>query len=120
MDGSYKQHTPDFENALWLLASVISRPVKGKAIIDVGLTAVSTDEGMPEVMSPSGARLGGLDQEHGHLALEGDAERLRPYDKVVIMPRHGDTTINLHEHYFALRNGFLESVFDITGRGRFL
>jgi D-serine deaminase-like pyridoxal phosphate-dependent protein len=120
MDASYRQHTPDFENALFLLATVISRPAKGRAIIDVGLTGISTDEGLPEVEGPSGAKLHGLDQEHGHLTLEDDAEGLRPGDKVVILPRHGDTTINLHDYYFGIRNRVLESVFEITARGRFL
>jgi hypothetical protein len=32
---------------------------------------------------------------------------------------HGDTTINLHSHYFGFRNGKLDSVIEIAGRGRF-
>jgi len=119
MDGSYKRHTPDFENALFLLAMVISRPTKNKAIIDAGLTALSTDEGSPEVVSPDGATLDALNQEHGYLSLKGEAERLRPGDKVKILPRHGDTTINLHRQYFGIRNGILETVFEISGSGRF-
>jgi D-serine deaminase-like pyridoxal phosphate-dependent protein len=119
MDGSYKRHTPDFENALFLIATVISRPAKGRAIIDTGLTALSTDEGMPDVVAPADASLDALDQEHGYLTLRGDAERLRVGDKITILPRHGDTTINLHRHYFGIRSGMLETVFEISGSGRF-
>jgi D-serine deaminase-like pyridoxal phosphate-dependent protein len=118
MDAAYR-YIPDFDCALTLLATVISRPRKGVAIIDAGMKALSTDEGMPEVVWPRGAKLTRLSEEHGAMQVEGDAEQLRPGDKVEILPSHGDTTINLHTHYFPLRNGILEAVWEISGRGRF-
>ncbi len=118
MDAAYR-HTPDFDNALFVLATVISRPKKGTAIIDAGMKAMSTDEGLPLVVSPSGAKVVQLSEEHGKLSVEGEAEGLRPGDKVLILPSHCDTTINLHDYYFALRDGKLESVFEIAARGRF-
>jgi len=32
---------------------------------------------------------------------------------------HGDTTINLHSHYFGIRKNKLDSIIEIAGRGRF-
>lgn len=119
MDASYR-HTKGFENALFLLGTVISRPRKGVAVIDAGMKALSVDEGLPVVEWPSGAKfVGHLSEEHGTLQVEGEAEQLRPGDKVVITPSHGDTTINVHDYYFGLRNGKLEVVWEIAGRGRF-
>ena len=118
MDASYR-HTAGFENALFLLATVISRPAKGRAVIDAGHKALSTDEGVPVVEWPPGAELVRLSEEHGRMTVEGDGEQLRPGDKVLIVPSHGDTTVNLHDYYFCLRDGVLESVWEISGRGCF-
>ena len=51
--------------------------------------------------------------------LEGDARQLRVGDRVSLLPMHGDTTINIHDYYFCVRNGALEDVVEIAGRGRF-
>jgi hypothetical protein len=32
---------------------------------------------------------------------------------------HGDTTINMHDYYFCVRDGKLETVAPIAGRGKF-
>ena len=85
MDTSYKKYASTFENALFLLATVISRPARGRAIVDVGVSAMSTSEGMPAVQWPNGATLVKLDQEHGHLALECESETLRPGDRVAML-----------------------------------
>jgi D-serine deaminase-like pyridoxal phosphate-dependent protein len=34
------------------------------------------------------------------------------------MPGHCDTTVNLHNVFFAVRNGTVEHVWPIEGRGR--
>jgi 3-hydroxy-D-aspartate aldolase len=44
--------------------------------------------------------------------------KLRPGDKLELLPTHGDTTINLHDRYFALRQGRLEAIWPIAARGR--
>jgi D-serine deaminase-like pyridoxal phosphate-dependent protein len=119
MDGASAAHTPDFETALFMLTTVISRKVSRKAICDVGLTALTANGGMPVVRWPAGAKLLKLDQEHAHLSLDSDGEQIRVGDKVAILPSHGETTINLHDYLFGLREGVLESVFELTGRGRF-
>ena len=36
-----------------------------------------------------------------------------------VLPMHGDTTINIHSHYFCVRDGRLEAVVEVAGRGRF-
>ena len=118
MDAAYR-YIPDFGNALFLVATVVSRPKKGLAIIDAGMKALSLDEGLPEVLQPSGAKLTRLSEEHGTLEVQGEAEELGPGDKVVILPSHGDTTINMHEQYFVVRDGELAAVWEIAARGRF-
>jgi D-serine deaminase-like pyridoxal phosphate-dependent protein len=119
MDGAYRKVLQDFECALTVLTTVISRPTPDRAIVDIGRKSMSNDMGMPTVFNVEGATLVGLSEEHGKLQVEGEARQLRPGDKIEILPSHGDTTINLHTHYFAVRKGRLEAIWEIAGRGRF-
>jgi D-serine deaminase-like pyridoxal phosphate-dependent protein len=119
MDGSYQKVLQDFQCALTVLTTVISRPTPDRAVSDIGRKSISNDMGMPEVFNVEGATLTALSEEHGTLQVEGDARQLRPGDKIEILPSHGDTTINIHSHYFGVRNGKLEAIWEIAGRGKF-
>lgn len=119
MDARYRDVGVPFKCALTVLASVISRPVPERLIIDVGMKAISHEFGLPEVVGLPGASIKGLSEEHGTIVLEDPgAVKLRPGDKLELLPTHGDTTINLHERYFALRGGRLEAIWPIAARGR--
>jgi len=58
-----------------------------------------------------------LSEEHGHLRVHG--EPLRVGERLELIPSHGDTTINLHDQMYALRNDRIEAIFTIDARGRF-
>ncbi len=110
----------DFEHALTILVTVISRPKEGGAIIDAGLKAMSADFGVPDVISCRGAVLAeNLSEEHGVLLLEGGANQLHVGDKVELIPTHGCTTINLHDNFYVIRADRVEAVWPISARGRF-
>ncbi|MBC7345807.1 MAG: DSD1 family PLP-dependent enzyme, partial [Clostridia bacterium] len=47
-----------------------------------------------------------------------DGPDLHVGDKVEIIPSHGCTTINLHDGYHVLRQGRLEAIWPIAGRGK--
>ena len=119
MDGDYLEVFQDFTPALTVLATVISRPTSDRAVLDTGMKAMSIDRGLPIVVDRPGAKYTSISEEHGVMAVEGDAQRLKVGDKIQLRPMHGDTTINLHSHYFGFRNGKLDSVIEIAGRGRF-
>ena len=118
MDGDYLQVFDDFQSALNVLAMVISRPVPDRAVTDAGLKSISTDRGLPQVVGISGVTVTGLSEEHGRLKVEGEGAKLKVGDRVRFLPMHGDTTINLHTHYFGIRDGRLETIIPIEGRGR--
>jgi 3-hydroxy-D-aspartate aldolase len=118
-DGAYREESPEFKNALYVLSRVVSKAADDRAVIDIGLKSVSVDSGLPLVVDMPGAKLERLSEEHGNLALEDGARSLRLNDRVRLLPMHGDTTINIHSHYFCIRNGVLEAVVPITARGMF-
>ena len=86
----------------------------------MGLKSISIYRGFADVLSPTGATIIGHSEEHTKIELSSEAARaLKVGDKVRVRPRHGDTTINLHEYYFGVRNGRLEATIPIPGRGKF-
>jgi D-serine deaminase-like pyridoxal phosphate-dependent protein len=119
MDAHYR-YVPDFDVSLTVLSTVISRPAPDRAITDCGHKAIGVTLGLPEVAWPKGARVDRLSSEHGILELEGDARQLCPGDKVRLVPQHGGTAVNIHSHYYGVRDGKLEAVWEIPARARFM
>ncbi|MDG0867976.1 DSD1 family PLP-dependent enzyme [Candidatus Lucifugimonas marina] len=120
MDGDYLEVFNDFEPALSVMATVISRQQEDVAVADFGLKSISVDRGIAEVISPANAEIMAHSEEHTKIALkDAGSKALKVGDKVSVRPKHGDTTINLHEYYFGVRNGKLEQAIPIPGRGKF-
>ena len=111
MDAHNKHFGLDFEQAVTVLATVISRPERARAVTDAGKKSLSTDEGMPICLTP-GVVVSKLNEEHGHVAVEADRQ-LRAGDKIEIVPSHGCTTIPLYDRYVAIRNDHVESILEI-------
>lgn len=130
MDLHYR-YCPDFDISLKMLCTVISRPTKNRAVVDCGHKAIGLNyaatmprlygnfTGLPEVEGIPGATVNRLHAEHAVLNLEGDAVDLRPGDKVVLLPQYGGAPVNQHDYYFGIRNGKVETVWEIAGRGKF-
>ncbi len=119
MDAAYRRVLQDFEVAGTVLASVISRPAADRAVLDCGMKAISMDQWPPEVIGLPGVEIGNVSDEHLTVRLtDEDSRQLRPGDRVDLIPGHNDTTVHLHTHLFALRDGFLEAVWEVAGRGR--
>ncbi len=111
----------DFENSLFVYATVMSRVTDERAMLDAGLKALSIDSGMPRLWETPGVDFVGASDEHGKLAI-GDAaasgnRNLRVGDKVQLVPGHVDPTVNLYDWYVGIRNGHVESLWPITARG---
>ncbi len=115
MDAKYRSVGLEFGYALTLLAQVLS--VHGDvAITDAGLKSLSSEFGMPTVLAPQGWELERLAEEHGFLRRQG-GEALAVGDKVELVPSHGCTAINLHEHYAVTEDDRLIGYWPIAARG---
>jgi D-serine deaminase-like pyridoxal phosphate-dependent protein len=118
MDAQYREKVGvNFAYGLTVLSTVVSAPTPDRAECDAGLKAMTRDFGLPKVIDPPGWELTGLAEEHGHLR-RLDGPRLRPGDKVEIVPNHGCTTVNLHDEYWVIRNRILAAIWPIAGRGK--
>jgi D-serine deaminase-like pyridoxal phosphate-dependent protein len=107
----------DYENALTVLVTVISRPRPGMAIVDAGLKAVTPEFGDPTVLV-EGATWHDFSEEHGEVAVAGPAEELRVGDKIELVPRHGCTTVNLYDRYHVVEDGSFVDTWRVAARGR--
>ena len=117
MDGDYMEVMDDFEPAMYLMTTVISNHINNQVVVDAGLKSISVDRGLADVIEPIDAKLLRHSEEHSKITIM--REKLNIGDTVKLRPKHGDTTINLHDYYFGIRNNKLETVIPINARGKF-
>jgi len=78
----------------------------------------TSDENFRPSWTALSATFGVAGDEYGSLRLQNPSRDLKVGDQVQIMPGHCDTTVNLHNVFFAVRKGMVEHVWPIEGRGR--
>ncbi|MGR3313801.1 3-hydroxy-D-aspartate aldolase BhcC [Roseovarius indicus] len=105
----------EWENALFLLTSVMSHAKPDKAIVDAGLKAQSVDSGLPVVFGRDDVEYVKCSDEHGVVA-DPDAV-LSVNDKLKLVPGHCDPTCNVHDWYVGVRGGKVEVVWPVSARG---
>lgn len=106
----------EWENALFILTSVMSHVKADKAIVDAGLKAQSVDSGLPVIFGRDDVRYVKCSDEHG--VVEDPQGVLKVNDKLRLVPGHCDPTCNVHDWYVGVRNGKVESVWPVSARGK--
>jgi len=106
----------EWENALFILTSVMSHAKADKAIVDAGLKAQSVDSGLPTVFGRDDVEYLKCSDEHG---VVGDPDGvLKINDKLKLVPGHCDPTCNVHDWYIGMRNGKVETIWPVSARGK--
>ena len=106
----------EWENALFILTSVMSHAKADKAIVDAGLKAQSVDSGLPVIFGRSDVEYVKCSDEHGVVA-DPDGV-LKVNDKLKLVPGHCDPTCNVHDWYVGVRNGKVETLWPVSARGK--
>ena len=106
----------EWENALFILTSIMSHVRTERAICDAGLKVQSLDSGLPVVFGRNDVKYVKCTDEHGEI--EDPECSLRIGDKLKLVPGHCDPTCNLHDWYVGVRNGKVEALWPITARGK--
>ena len=110
---------PELQPAAKVLATVISHPVAGRAVVDAGHKTTGPDFGVPVLEAFEGAVATRFSAEHGILDLEGPAtERLMPNDKVHLVPHNLALCVNQYDYIRAVRDGKLVGYWRVAGRGQ--
>lgn len=106
----------EWENALFILTSVMSHAKPDKAICDAGLKAQSVDSGLPFIYGREDVKYIKCSDEHG--VIDDPEGVLKVNDKLRLVPGHCDPTCNVHDWYVGVRNGKVETVWPVSARGK--
>jgi D-serine deaminase-like pyridoxal phosphate-dependent protein len=113
---------PEEDCALAVLATVVSVPAPGRAVLDAGSKTLSSDPLRPR---PNGyglvlgtrSRVSRLSEEHGVIDVaEGDSFRVG--QKVRVLPNHACVVSNLHDRVMAVRGEDVVDEWAVAARGR--
>ena len=106
----------EWENALFILTSVMSHVKADRAIVDAGLKAQSVDSGLPVIFGRTDVKYIKCSDEHGVVDDPGNV--LKVNDKLKLVPGHCDPTCNVHDWYVGVRGGKVEVVWPVSARGK--
>jgi len=106
----------EWENALFILTSVMSHAKADKAIVDAGLKAQSVDSGLPVIYGRDDVEYVKCSDEHGVVADPKGVLAIN--EKLRLVPGHCDPTCNVHDWYVGVRGGKVEVVWPISARGK--
>lgn len=106
----------EWENALFILTSVMSHAKADKAIVDAGLKAQSVDSGLPVVFGRNDVEYIKCSDEHGVIMDPNGVLKIN--EKLKLVPGHCDPTCNVHDWYVGVRNGKVEVVWPVSARGK--
>jgi len=118
MDSTYNKLDIPFKNSLFLLSTVVSkRP--GLTILDCGVKSIGVDQDDPEIFRMDGTRvMAKVEVNEEHMKLFDPSAELSMGEKVLIIPGHCCSTVNLHEKIYLFRGDKITDRLLITARGK--
>lgn len=109
------------ECALRVLATVVSRPTAGRAILDAGSKTLSSDTlGLPDyghILEYPQLVLAKLSEEHGHVDCSASNARPAIGERVTVIPNHACVVSNLFDTVYGVRGDRVERAFTVAARG---
>jgi D-serine deaminase-like pyridoxal phosphate-dependent protein len=107
--------------ALWVEVTVISDAVPGQIIVDAGSKTFTSDDhpdgGHGSVMGWPGTDFAHVNEEHGYIDVAALGERPAVGQHLQIVPNHACGCMNLHDGVLAVREGVVDHVIRVAGRG---
>ena len=113
MDTGYAPFAPDFQPALSVLVTVVSKTEGERIVVDAGVKAISGERGLPSVKGIGGLRVKALHAEHAPIDLLDPTVHVDVGDKIELAVRYHDGTVHLHNKIFGIRKGVVEEVLTI-------
>lgn len=118
-DRYYQSKGVDHPIALSILATTISRPVSTRVVTDAGRKAMSQDDhAEPWPKNVANVKSVWISAEHGTFELAVPSPTPRVGDKMEWHVGYSDMTVFLHDEIYGIRDGIVETVWPILGRGR--
>ena len=117
-DAVYRELGAPVEPALILMVQVVSHPAPHRIVIDAGRKSVDPTSRPPVPRGLDGVVQFKPSAEHGQFILDRPSETPRPGDRLELEIGYGDQCVHLHERLYGVRNGRVETIWPVLGRGR--
>jgi D-serine deaminase-like pyridoxal phosphate-dependent protein len=103
-----------------MLVTVVSTPTRDRIIIDGGMKTFISHPPTPYgyIIEHPDAKIYGMSVEHGHVDVSRCNHRFRVGERLTVIPLHQEMTMNLHDELVGCRNGLVEVIWPIAGRGK--
>jgi D-serine deaminase-like pyridoxal phosphate-dependent protein len=106
------------DQALFMRVTVTSRPTPNRIIIDAGYKTLPAWHAMPKPVGLSGFKTLKTSAEHGYVILEEPNSTVKVGDTLDFIVGYGDATVYLHDRMYGIRDGIVETVWEVQGRGK--
>lgn len=117
-DATYKTWNRLTEPSLFVRTTVTSRPTTNKVITDAGYKTLPAWHKQPEGVAFPEIVSFTTSAEHGIITLKDDDDDIKVGDAFDFMVGYGDATVFLHDHIYGIREGVVEAVWPLLGRGK--
>ena len=115
METSYDYMT-EFHHAGKVLTTIVSTPRPGVAVGDAGIKAVGMLRAMAEVDDRPGVTVESMDPDRTVFRVDTGVN-LQIGDQLALLPPQQDAMVSRWDRFIGVRNGKVESVWDIQARG---
>jgi len=102
MDTDDAASAPDFQPALSVLVTVVSKTESERIVVDAGCKAISGERGLPSIKGIDGLRLKALHAEHAPIELLDPRVQVEVGDKIELAVRYHDGTVHLHQQMYGV------------------
>jgi D-serine deaminase-like pyridoxal phosphate-dependent protein len=106
------------EPALFVRTTVTSRPAADRIIVDAGFKALPGWHSIPQPLGLAGFATFETSAEHGKVRLEVPDSTVRVGDALDFVVGYSDETVCLYDELVGIRNGIVEVIWPIQGRGK--
>ncbi len=104
--------------AIFLRATVTSRPASDRIIYDAGFKALPNSFGDPEPIGLANVAEIRTSAEHGKIVLSAPSDVPKVGDGLDFLLGYGDVTVFMHDVLYGVRDGVVETEWPIAGRGK--
>ncbi len=117
-DVTYRKWGMRTEPSLFVQSIVTSRPAPERIIFDAGFKALPAWQWTPEPIGLEGMKHISMSAEHATMTLDQPNDTVAVGDRFDFIVGYGDATVFLYDQLYGLRDGTVEIVWPILGRGR--
>ena len=106
--------------ALSVVVTVVSVPTRDRIIVDGGQKTFRASPSNPYglIVEHPEAKIYAMSVEHGHVDVSQCAHRFRVGEKLSVIPCHQGMVTNMHDEVAGARNGQVEVIWQVRGRGK--